>query len=71
MKQQLYLLEAAYFAGGPVRKASKDFGLRSEASARFEKGVDPNRVRAAGDRAAEMIAELAGGTVLEGLCRSG
>ena len=60
------LLEAAYFAGAPVRKASKDFGLRSEASARFEKGVDPNRVRAAGDRAAEMIAELAGGTVLNG-----
>ncbi|OCA81778.1 MULTISPECIES: phenylalanine--tRNA ligase subunit beta [unclassified Bacillus (in: firmicutes)] len=60
------LLEAAYFAGGPVRKASKDFGLRSEASARFEKGVDPNRVRAAGERAAELIAELAGGTVLEG-----
>ncbi|MFB3160769.1 phenylalanine--tRNA ligase subunit beta [Neobacillus sp. 179-J 1A1 HS] len=60
------LLEAAYFTGGTVRKASKDHGLRSEASARFEKGVDPNRVRAAGERAANLIAKYAGGEVLEG-----
>jgi phenylalanyl-tRNA synthetase beta chain len=60
------LLEAAYFTGGTVRKASKDHGLRSEASARFEKGVDPNRVRAAGERAAYLIAKYAGGEVLEG-----
>ncbi|MDQ1001270.1 phenylalanyl-tRNA synthetase beta chain [Neobacillus niacini] len=60
------LLEAAYFTGGTVRKASKDHGLRSEASARFEKGVDPNRVRAAGERAACLIAKYAGGEVLEG-----
>ena len=49
-----------------VRKASKDHGLRSEASARFEKGVDPNRVRAAGERAAQLMAKYAGGEVLEG-----
>lgn len=60
------LLEAAYFNGGTVRKASKDHGLRSEASARFEKGVDPNRVRAAGERAAYLMAKYAGGDVLEG-----
>ncbi|KGM44882.1 phenylalanine--tRNA ligase subunit beta [Neobacillus niacini] len=60
------LLEAAYFTGGTVRKASKDHGLRSEASARFEKGVDPNRVRAAGERAAYLMARYAGGEVLEG-----
>jgi phenylalanyl-tRNA synthetase beta chain len=60
------LLEAAYFNGATVRKASKDHGLRSEASARFEKGVDPNRVRAAGDRAAHLIEKYAGGEVLEG-----
>ncbi|MDF2789400.1 MAG: phenylalanyl-tRNA synthase subunit beta [Neobacillus sp.] len=59
------LLEAAYFTGGTVRKASKDHGLRSEASARFEKGVDPNRVRAAGERAAYLMAKYAGGEVLE------
>jgi phenylalanyl-tRNA synthetase beta chain len=60
------LLEAAYFTGGTVRKASKDHGLRSEASARFEKGVDPNRVRAAGERAAYLMAKYAGGEVVEG-----
>ncbi|NRD76061.1 phenylalanine--tRNA ligase subunit beta [Bacillus sp. BRMEA1] len=60
------LLEAAYFNGLTVRKASKDHGLRSEASARFEKGVDPKRVRAAGERAAYLIEKYAGGEVLEG-----
>ncbi|SFB17044.1 MULTISPECIES: phenylalanine--tRNA ligase subunit beta [unclassified Bacillus (in: firmicutes)] len=60
------LLESAYFTGAVVRKASKDFGLRSEASARFEKGVDPNRVRAAAERAADLMAQYAGGEVLEG-----
>lgn len=60
------LLEAAYFTGAVVRKASKDHGLRSEASNRYEKGVDPNRVRAAGKRAAYLMAKYAGGEVLEG-----
>jgi phenylalanyl-tRNA synthetase beta chain len=60
------LLESAYFNGATIRKASKDHGLRSEASARFEKGVDPNRVRAAGERAAYLMAKYAGGEVLEG-----
>ncbi|WP_243386101.1 phenylalanine--tRNA ligase subunit beta [Bacillus kexueae] len=61
------LLEAAYFQGQTVRKASKDHGLRSEASARFEKGVDPNRVLEALDRAAQLMAQLANGTVLNGV----
>ncbi|MGG0720210.1 phenylalanine--tRNA ligase subunit beta [Robertmurraya massiliosenegalensis] len=60
------LLESAYFKGETVRKASKDHGLRSEASSRFEKGVDPNRVRAAAERAAELLALYASGEVLEG-----
>ncbi|MGM9927887.1 MAG: phenylalanine--tRNA ligase subunit beta [Bacillus sp. (in: firmicutes)] len=60
------LLESAYFAASSVRKTSRELGLRSEASARYEKGVDPNRVRAASDRAAALMVELAGGTVLEG-----
>lgn len=60
------IIESAYFAGTVVRKASKDHGLRSEASARFEKGVDPARVRAAGERAAQLICEYAGGTILAG-----
>jgi len=60
------LLESAYFTGPVIRKASKDHGLRSEASSRYEKGVDPNRVRAAAERAVQLLAELAGGEVLEG-----
>lgn len=60
------LIESAYFNGQTVRTASKAHGLRSEASARFEKGVDPSRVQAACDRAAELMAELAEGTVLSG-----
>ncbi|MFP3361379.1 phenylalanine--tRNA ligase beta subunit-related protein, partial [Planococcus sp. SIMBA_143] len=60
------LLEAAYFTGAIVRGASKDHGLRSEASTRYEKGVDPNRVLKAGERAAQLMAEYAGGEVLEG-----
>ena len=35
------VIESAYFAGGSVRQTSKDHNLRSDASARFEKGVDP------------------------------
>lgn len=60
------IIEAAYFAGTVIRKASKDHGLRSEASARFEKGVDPARVREAGERAAQLMAAYAGGTILAG-----
>ncbi|UII55122.1 phenylalanine--tRNA ligase subunit beta [Cytobacillus spongiae] len=60
------LLESAYFAGVSIRKASKDHGLRSEASARFEKGVDPNRVRIAAERAAELLEKYADGNVLVG-----
>ncbi len=61
------LLEAAYFDGQTIRKASKDFDLRSEASNRFEKGVDPNRVRKAGERACQLLQEYAGATVLDGI----
>ncbi|WP_313427797.1 phenylalanine--tRNA ligase subunit beta, partial [Siminovitchia terrae] len=61
------LLESAYFTGGSIRRTSKYHGLRSEASSRYEKGVDPNRVKPAAERAAELIAKYAGGEVLEGL----
>ncbi|MEB1807732.1 MAG: phenylalanine--tRNA ligase subunit beta [Bacillaceae bacterium] len=61
------LLEAAYFNSQTVRRASRDLGLRSESSMRYEKGVDPKRVREAAERAAQLIAELAGGEVAEGI----
>ncbi|MCM3029901.1 MULTISPECIES: phenylalanine--tRNA ligase subunit beta [unclassified Niallia] len=60
------LLESAYFEAGVIRKSSKTLGLRSEASARYEKGIDPNRVRQAAERAAQLLQIYAGGDVLEG-----
>ncbi|MER2008929.1 MAG: phenylalanine--tRNA ligase subunit beta [Psychrobacillus sp.] len=60
------VIESAYFAAGSVRQTSKDHNLRSDASARFEKGVDPNRVNMAAERAASLLAELANGEVLAG-----
>ncbi|MBO8156414.1 MAG: phenylalanine--tRNA ligase subunit beta [Bacillaceae bacterium] len=61
------LLEAAYFDSLSVRKAAKDHQLRSEASIRFEKGVDPNRVKEAGLRACQLLEQYAGGEVLSGV----
>ncbi len=61
------ILESARFDPASVRRTSRQLGLRSEASLRFEKGVDPERVRAALDRAAALIARLAGGRVTEGV----
>ena len=60
------LIESAYFTGSAIRKASKDLGLRSEASARYEKGIDPQRTFEAAQRAAALMAQYAGGEVLEG-----
>ena len=65
------ILESAYFAPASVRKTSRVLGLRSDSSSRFEKGVDPRRVMLALDRAAMLIAELAGGTVLSGTAQAG
>lgn len=61
------LIEAAVFNGQTIRQASKDHGLRSEASTRFEKGVDPLQTKEAGDRAVVLMAELAGGEILAGV----
>ncbi|TWT26324.1 phenylalanine--tRNA ligase subunit beta [Planomicrobium sp. CPCC 101110] len=60
------VIESAYFDSGSIRQTSKDHGLRSDASSRYEKGVDPNRVIPAAERAAALLAELADGEVLAG-----
>lgn len=60
------IIESAYFNGQSIRKTSKTLGLRSEASTRFEKGIDPERVVEAADRAAQLLAQLADGSVLQG-----
>lgn len=57
------ILESAYFNPSTVRRGSKALSLRSESSARFERGVDFEMVPIALDRAAALIAELSGGTV--------
>ena len=61
------LLESAYFNPSSVRATAKALGISTEASYRFERGGDPDVVIAALDRAAELITELAGGTVCEGV----
>jgi len=60
------LLESAWFEPTGVRRAARRHGLHTEASHRFERGVDPAGVTAALDRCAAMIADLAGGTVRRG-----
>lgn len=60
------VLEAALFDPISIRRTSKQFNLRSESSARFEKGINQTTVNEACDKAAMMIAELANGEVLAG-----
>jgi phenylalanyl-tRNA synthetase beta chain len=57
------LLEAGNFSGPSVRQTARLIGLRTEASARFEKGLPAELALAGARRAASLIAELAGGTV--------
>lgn len=61
------LLEAAYFKPTTIRRTSKRHGLHTESSHRFERGADIDMIPIALDRAAGLIAELAGGQVLSGL----
>ncbi len=59
------VIEAAVFDGVCVRKTSNKI-LRSEASNRFEKGLDPNRTYMAMERAVKLLSEIAEGEVLKG-----
>src|SRR5216117_2355278 len=56
------LLEAAYFLPASIRKTARELNLPSDASYRFERGVDPEMVLRASQRATELIHEIAGGT---------
>src|SRR6266436_1791071 len=56
------LLEAAYFLPSSVRHRARELNLPSDASYRFERGVDPEMVLRASQRATELIQEIAGGT---------
>ena len=56
------LVESAYFDPGLIRRTSRGLGLISDASFRFERGVDPKSVWFAAHRAVQLIKEVAGGT---------
>ncbi|NWF55149.1 MAG: phenylalanine--tRNA ligase subunit beta [Syntrophaceae bacterium] len=60
------LLESAYFDPMGIRRTSKQLGLSTEASTRFERGIDPNGALRAAERAAGLMAALAGGTISKG-----
>lgn len=65
------LLEAAYFSPISVGETSRRIGLTTEASSRFEKGVDPQIVRRALERAAILIQQVAGGKIIEPAVKAG
>jgi phenylalanyl-tRNA synthetase beta chain len=56
------LLEAAYFLPAKIRRTARNLNLSSDASYRFERGVDPEMILRASHRATELICEIAGGT---------
>ncbi|NLW06654.1 MAG: phenylalanine--tRNA ligase subunit beta, partial [Clostridia bacterium] len=60
------LIESAHFDGASIRRTSRKLGLRSESSLRFERGVNLEGAARAADRAAQLMAELAGGKVAKG-----
>jgi phenylalanyl-tRNA synthetase beta chain len=61
------LLEAAYFDPGSIRRTSRALGLKTDAAYRFERGADIEGLPDASARAAQLIAETAGGTVAHGI----
>lgn len=60
-------LESAYFNPVWIRKSARRHGINSDASFRYERGIDPNITRYALSRAALLIAELAGGHIASGV----
>ncbi|MFN3597796.1 MAG: phenylalanine--tRNA ligase subunit beta [Rubricoccaceae bacterium] len=64
------LIESAVFEAAAVRRAARALGLHTDAAYRFERGVDPTAQPRAAARAAALIAEIAGGTVVEGMAEA-
>ncbi len=65
------VLEAAEFDRRSIRKTSKNLSLTTEASYRFERGIDSNGIEYALNKAANLIKEIAGGSILSGIIESG
>lgn len=63
---QNVLFEAACFDGTNIRLSSKRLGMRTDASGKFEKGLDPENAKAAIDRACQLMEELGAGEVVGG-----
>lgn len=61
------LIESAYFDPSSIRRTAKALGLQTDSSYRFERGVDRDGQVWAAARAAQLIAELAGGTIVSGM----
>lgn len=61
------LLESAFFVPSTIRATRRRLGISSESSYRFERGVDPQGVIAALDRAAALVQQLGGGDVCQGV----
>jgi phenylalanyl-tRNA synthetase beta chain len=61
------LLECAWFEPVSIRRTARALGLRTEASTRFERGMDPEMADTASRRCAEIIQQLAGGEILSGV----
>ncbi len=60
------LIESAHFDPISIRRTAKALGMATEASRRFERGIDPEGCALAADRAAQLVMELAGGQVALG-----
>src|SRR5437764_1403515 len=65
------LLESAYFLPASVRRTARDLNLPSDASYRFERGVDSQMILAASRRATELICEVAGATAASTIAVAG
>lgn len=61
------LFEAACFDGTNIRRSAKKIGMRTDASGKFEKGLDPNNAIDAMNRACQLIEELGAGEVIGGV----
>lgn len=61
------LFEAACFDGTNIRRSSKRVGLRTDASAKFDKGLDPNNAEEAINRACQLVEEMGAGEVVGGI----
>ena len=63
---EMILLESAYFSPASIRKSAKSLGMSTDAAFRFGRGIDPEGVIKALNRAAQIMAEISGGRVCRG-----